>query len=363
MNVAGVDAHVRNSYVQISRPDGQVLKKGRCSNTLADLLAFLSGLDRQEPLRVCLESTTNSRAIARLWQQAGRQADLPVQVDVLNARKLRPIAESVCKNDQIDSDVLCQLGRSNFKLPACYMPDDEVFALREHLRARADLVVIRTMLKNRVHAVLHRRGILPPAAGIFTRSGQVWLSQLTLDAAGRQILDRYRAQIASIDTAIAESTRSLRELARHARWARPASLLQTMPGIGLITALTILAELGDLSRFASRAAVANYAGLVPILRESNGKRWLGPITHRGPHLLRQVLTEAAWAAIGRVPAYGALYHRIYDKKGSGKAIVAVARRMLEDGFTLLKKDQEFRFVAAGGSHSQDSRKAVESVAG
>ena len=74
-------------------------------------------------------------------------------------------------------------------------------------------------------------------------------------AAGREILDRYLDMMEEIDRTIATSTASPRELMRRPRWAKPAALLQSMPGIGLITAMTILAELGNLNRFRSRANV------------------------------------------------------------------------------------------------------------
>ena len=125
-----------------------------------------------------------------------------------------------------------------------------------------------------------------------------------------------------------------------------AALLQTMPGIGMITALTILAELGSLKRFKSRAAVANYAGLVPVIRDSNTKHYSGGITHRGSSHLRAVLTEAAWMAVSRVPTYDALFRRVAERGGKQTAIVAVARRMLEDSWVMLKKDEAFRFVSA-----------------
>jgi transposase len=83
-----------------------------------------------------------------------------------------------------------------------------------------------------------------------------------------------------------------------------------MPGIGLITALTILAEVGDLKRFRSRAAVVNYAGLVPIVRDSNQKHYSGGISHRGSNHLRAVLGEAAWMAVPRVPVYRHLFERV-----------------------------------------------------
>jgi transposase len=200
------------------------------------------------------------------------------------------------------------------------------------------------MLKNRVHSLLHRRGILTPSGDLFVGAGRRFLDQLQLDEAGRTILDRYLARIDDIAQTVEESTVSLRTLAREPRWARKAALLQTMPGVGLITAMTILAELGDLTRFRSRAAVANYAGLVPRQRSSNQKHWSGGIAKHGPSHLRGALIEAAWISIRRVPVYIALYDRVERKAGARTAIVAVGRRLLEDAWTLLQKDEPFRYV-------------------
>jgi transposase len=346
-----------------------------------DLAEFLKPIEQEaaehgKPVRTVLESTTNSRAIQRMLMEYGRAAGLDLTAEVLNARKIRIIAESVCKCDRLDAKVLSELARSNLKLPVCYMPDDDEFALREHLRARSDLVRMRTMLKNRVHAVLHRRGILAPTADMFTKAGRAFLAQLDLDEAGRTILDRYLETIDQIHRTVDESTASLKALQRQPRWSKSAALLMTMPGIGLITAMTILAELGNLKRFRSRAAVANYAGLVPIVRDSNQKHYSGGISHRGSNHLRAVLGEAAWMAVPRVPVYRHLFDRVERKKNKATAIVAVARRMLEDAFTLLIRDEAFRYVAvsvADTSHqvgtvtpareSRSGRKVAPSVAG
>lgn len=369
----GMDVHVRNSFVHATDSEARVLRKGRSANTMADLAEFLAPIERQakeqgERVRVVLESTTNSRAIQQLLLEYGREAGLDLTAEVLDARKLRIIAESVTKCDRLDAAVLNELSRCNLKLPVCYMPDDEEFALREHLRARSDLVRMRTMLKNRIHAVLHRRGILAPTGDLFTVSGRTFLAQASLEEAGRTILQRYLEAMDHLEEAVADSNRSLRELVRRPRWTKSVALLQTMPGIGLITALTILAELGKLSRFRSRAAVANYAGLVPVLRASNEKHYSGGISHRGSTHLRAVLTEAAWMAVPRVPAYEHLFERIGKKKNKATAIVAVARQMLEDAWTMLKKDEAFRFVAVPGSDpchgtSRRGRQTALSVAG
>jgi len=207
---------------------------------MLELSRFLAPLERRcratgQPIRVVMESTGNSRAIQRLLTRYGREAGIELTADVLHARKLRVIAESVNKCDRVDTDILTELSRSNLKLPVCYVPDDEEFGLREHLRARGDLVKIRTMLKNRVHAILHRRGILTPKVDLFRQAGGLFLDQLQLDQAGRETLGRFRALIDRLDEEIKGSTAALRSLMREPRWAKPAALLQTRPGIGLIT--------------------------------------------------------------------------------------------------------------------------------
>jgi transposase len=367
MLYVGMDVHVRNSYLTAMNEKGQVIKKGRIRNDGDSLAGFLDDLGA-DSMRVCLESTTTSRPIYGFLETYGREAGIDLTAEVLDARRLRIIAESTCKCDRVDAAVICELARSNLKLPVCYMPDDEVFALREHLRSRHDLVRMRTMLKNRVHAVLHRRGILPPEQGLFTQVGRGFLAQTPLDAAGREILDRLLDLIGRIDQAVRESTASVKELSRTDRWREPAERLETMPGIGLITAMTILAELGDWSRFKSRAAVSNYAGLVPVVRDSNEKQYRGGISHRGSNHLRSVLTEAAWVAMKRVPKYQGLFARVRYKRNPAVAVIAVAREMLEDTFTLLRKKENFKYVPASGpwpleTDSRRDREVALSAAG
>jgi transposase len=340
-----MDVHVRNSFLCVTDTDGQPLGRRRVGNSLAEISAYLGSLPGgDQPLKVVLESTTNSRAIQRMMLEYGKGAAVEVHAHVLDARKLRVIAESVSKCDKLDAAVLNELARSNLKLPACYVPDDDMFALREHLRSRSDLVRMRTMLKNRIHSILHRRGILNPLKDLFTKAGRQWLSEMKLDEAGRLILDGYLSTLDQLGETIDESTAALTRLSRSQRWCKQTALLKTMPGIGPITSLTILAELGDFNRFASRAAVSNYAGIVPVVRNSNEKSFSGHITHRGPAHLRSVLVEAAWTAVGRVPQYSLLYNRVAAKKAKQIAIVAVARRILEDAWTMLKRDEVFRLM-------------------
>jgi transposase len=369
MRVVGMDVHVRNSFLCVTDSDGRLLGRRRVGNSLDQIGEFLGGLPGgDQPLKVVLESTTNSRAIRRMMLEYGKGANVEVQAQVLDARKLRVIAESVSKCDKLDAAVLNELARSNLNLPACYVPDDDVFALREHLRARSDLVKMRTMLKNRVHSVLHRRGILNPLKDLFTREGRQWLGEMKLDEAGRLILDGYLQAMDRLGETIDESTAALTKLSKNQRWCKQVALLRTMPGVGPVTSLTILAEPGDFERFKSRAAVSNYAGIVPVMRSSNEKGFSGHITRRGPAHLRSVLVEAAWTAVGRVPQYALIYNRIGAKKAKQIAIVAVARRMLEDAWTMLKKDEVFRLMTVTSDvtdvqSGEPAAAGVESAAG
>ncbi len=173
----GADVHIRNSVLNAKDEDGQVLARGRCGNTMLELSGFFAPLERRakatgESIRVVMESTSNSRAIQRLLTHYGREAGIDLTAEVLHARKLRVIAESVNKCDRVDADILTELSRSNLKLPTCYMPDDEEFALREHLRARNGLVKIRTMLENRAHAIVAPGGYSPPDPSASIPSGK-----------------------------------------------------------------------------------------------------------------------------------------------------------------------------------------------
>jgi len=241
----GLDVHVRNSYLHVVDADGKLLKRGRVGNTLGEMSAFLGEFEG-EPMRAVLESTTNSRAIHRMLGDYARLAEVDLSAEVLDARKLRIIAESVNKCDKLDSAVLTELARSNLKLPACYMPDDEVFGLREHLRSRSDLVRMRTMLKNRVHSLLHRRGILSLLKDVFSKQGRVWLAEMKLDEAGRAILNRYLEMVDRLEEVIKDSTADLRKLSSSDRWCKPSKLLQSMPGVG--------AERADLAPATREAA-------------------------------------------------------------------------------------------------------------
>ena len=367
INVA-MDVHVRNSFLKARDAQGQILAGGRAGNTLDELSQALRHVEQaatgeRQPVRVVMEATTNSRAIDQLLNQWGEAAGIDLTVDVLDPRKLRVIAESTAKCDRLDTDLLLELAGSNLRLPTCHLVDESTFALREYLRGRADLVRLQTMLKNRVHALLHRRGILKPTKmDLFSQRGRRFLHEIELDQAGRDVLEQYMQVIDQLHQTLNDSERRLNALARSDRWCESVNLLRSMPGVGLITSLTLLSELGDIDRFTSRASVSNYASLVPLVRSSNGRTSYGNLASGGNRHIRHVMVEAAWRAYGQVPAYESKFNQITARRGKGPAIVAVARRMLEDAWTMLKRREPFRYSRMTDSQRASSEQAVPPVA-
>lgn len=349
MFVIGIDVHVRNSFIQIGRVDGTVLKKGRVPNTLMDLARFLAPVEGQA-IKAVMESTTNSRPVYLMWQEFARQAGCELDLRVLHARKLHMIGKSQSKCDKIDASELMGLAGSNLRLSVSHMPDQEIFELRETMRTREDLVDTRTLLKCRAHAVLHRRGhLLPEETGLFTKAGRDWVGGLELGVAGSGAMKCLYGLIDALDEQIKGYDRKALEASRMGRFKADYELLVTMPGVGLITAMTVLGELADIGRFKSRASVANFSGLVPVNRSSNEKNWQGSIKSQGPRHLRRVLGEAAWSAIGSSVKYGEIYQKIVEVKGKkAVAATAIARRMIEDMYTMLKTRCAFEDKSSKG---------------
>ena len=229
-------------------------------------------------------------------------------------------------------------------LPRAWLPDEQVEDLRELTRHRLALVRLRTRAKNQVNGVLVRRGILRPFGNIFGKLGRRWLTEVTLDGVMRLEVDQWLSLIDEYDQKIEVIEQRLYgDYARRARWRGDVTLLMTMPGWGKLTALTILAELGDYRRFGRRSSVSGFAGLVPSSKRSDKSCRYGKITKRGSTALRSILVEVSINAVRRVPRYGALYARLKAAKSGNVGKVAVARQMLEDGWTMLIKQEPFRF--------------------
>jgi transposase len=164
--------------------------------------------------------------------------------------------------------------------------------LRAQLRHRAGLVRLGTQLQNRIHAVAADHGY-DRTGSYWTGPGRGWLAELDLPPVSREIVTDC---LASIDALAPVIERLDGELHQHAKAGPRVKVLRTLPGVGEFTALVMLAEIGDISRFGSARKLASWAGLTPTVRGSDLTVRHGHISKQGSAWLRWVLNQAAQTA-------------------------------------------------------------------
>jgi transposase len=194
-----------------------------------------------------------------------------------------------------------------------------------------------TALKNRVHAVLADRGVAAPCSGsLWTAPGRAWLAALDLPLVPQAIIDDC---CGLIDTLAGPIGRLEREINKLAKPDPRVEALMALPGIGRLTAMTLVAEIGDISRFATARKLCAWAGLTPAVRNSDRKVRHGHITKQGSVWVRWILQEAAQRAKTQ-PPFAHTYAQIAHRRGTQIATVAIARRLLARCFHILTELEE-----------------------
>ena len=232
--------------------------------------------------------------------------------------------------------ICCALGR----LAEAWIAPPATRELRELVRYRAKLVALRSGLKAQVHAVMAKEGVLPGVLDMFGPGGNIQLDAMELAPAYMNRIESLRDLIERYDREVAMFERLIhRQLRDHTGY----QAIQALTGVGRTIAGIFVAEIGDVNRFRSAAALCSWAGLTPRHRESDTKVVRGRITKMGSRLVR-------WAALEAVARYhgGAWlqrdFRRIADRRGKNKARVAVARKLLTLVYYGLR-DGEIRCVA------------------
>ena len=250
--------------------------------------------------------------------------------------RCKAIASARLKNDKADAATLAQLLRAGL-LPEAWIAPPEVRQLRAMLRHRAQLVRLRTLLRNRIHAVLAGHGHGRPA-GCWSGPGRQWLASLELPAVSREVIDD---ALALMDALQAPTGRLDQEVRQRAKAGPRVKVLTQLPGAGMFTALVLLAEIGGITRFGPARKLASWAGLTPAVRGSDRTVRHGHISRQGPAWVRWVACEAAQAA-RRHPDFAPACEALARRRGKKIATTAIARKLLTRAYHLLTD-------AAGGS--------------
>ena len=333
MRYIGVDLHKTN-FVVCFLADDETTCTETYPLTKAGITRFITQLEAAD--EVAVEVTAN---IYYFYDQVKPHVSRIVLVDTY---QFAVIAKSKKKTDRADAAALARFLKLDY-LPSVPAPSERVRQLRHLLQARETLVGMRTKLKNMGHGALTRNGIALARSAFASRVSRARLSEradlapadaLIMQAALRQI----EALESEIETLGAEIVRLGKGLAGVHR------LLQ-VHGMNLLSAIALLAEIGDIHRFETSKQLAAYAGLATSTRQSNETTRHGSITKRGRKRLRTVVISAVLSMVSRTQTpLMEFYQQKKREKGSGKAICATARKLLTIIFVMLKKELDYWYL-------------------
>ena len=138
-----------------------------------------------------------------------------------------------------------------------------------------------------------------------------------------------------------ETTRKVRELSYNEKYAHNMALLRTIPGVGFITAITFLTEVENIERFGNSDHFAGFIGLVPNQHSTGDKKRIGEMTFRGQDTLKKAIIESSWFAARSDPALTKCFHSYINRMEANKAIIRIARKVLNSMYFVLKNKMEY----------------------
>lgn len=288
----GMDVHAETIAVAIAEPDGEIRSLGIIANRMESIRKLIKKLGPVEQVKACYEAGPTGYVV--YWQLA----ELGVQCEVI-APTLVPIkAGDRVKTDRRDAERLARSYRSG-DLTAVWVPDAGSEALRDLVRARESAKQDQLRARHRLGKFLLRSG-QRPAAGVkaWTQIYMVWVRQLRFEQVAQEAtrqdylheVEHMAERVVRLEQAIAEAVKlaspEIQEVVKG---------LQALRGIAQISAVTIAAELGNISRFEGARKLMGYSGAVPSENSSGKRISRGSITKSGNAHLRRIVGEAAWS--------------------------------------------------------------------
>ena len=231
-------------------------------------------------------------------------------------------------------EILVSHGELGTELPAVWIPEERIREEREIVRRRLALADRLTQTKNGITSLLRMHKLKRPAEmkTAWSQKHLAWLrgliSDLSRSAHLRSVLSSMVRELDFLEAELSSLQEDVERLSQEERYRQPVERMTELDGVGILTAMTFLVELGDVRRFKNRRQVASYLGLVPASYESGeDDDHKGPITHMGPARIRKVLNQAAWTLVRKDAVWKARYGPLAARRGALKAIVAIMRKL------------------------------------
>lgn len=331
----GLDVHFKSWSVSIYSQELEL----KTFTQPADIDLLVRHLNNNYPnavFEVAYEAGFCGFWIQRYLSDKGISCKVVNAADIPSSHK-----ENKRKTDKVDSRKIAKALRGGM-LTGIYIPDKDGEDNRQLVRVRAKLVRDMTRTKNRIKACLKLQGIIIPeqyGTGRWTLSFLKWLKQIPLSAVTRIMLDVHIEELIYMKTQEKKLLEHIRTIGQQ-HYATELRLLMTIPGIGTIAAMTLLTELGDISRFRKLEHLNSYCGLTPNTHSSGGTERVTGISRMGNGTIKTILIECAWMAIRKDPALLLYYKQCIVRMAANKAIIKVCRKLLNRmRYVLLNKKE------------------------
>ncbi|MCA1677785.1 MAG: IS110 family transposase [Actinobacteria bacterium] len=315
--VMGLDQHRAQITAEwIDTSSGEVSRARVAPADRAGVRRFAARFRGQE-LEVALEATTGWRFVVEELHAIGGRVHLAEPAETSARRGNKKHA----KSDRADARHLRELLMIG-RIPESWIAPDHILDLRARVRLRHTLSDQRGEWQQRIQAVLYHHGC-PQRRNLMTRDGQEWLGAISLPASAREQVTVALGMIDAVDRQRAPLDKALRSYARRQPGCRA---LMGHYGIGELTAVAILAELGDARRFSSSREAVRYAGMDITVHQSDQRRAPGHLSRQGPPALRWALFEAAQSAARTGSPDHDYYVQAAQRLGANRACLSVARK-------------------------------------
>jgi transposase len=339
MNFVGVDLHKKIITVCVMNEKLSVQAR---KTLYCDQPEQIVGFFRQfPPFHLVVEATASYLWFVELLEP------LAEKIVLANPKKLRVIAESTKKTDRLDAQVLAEFLARDM-IPESYMPTPRQRQHRALVRHRQYIRGRMTSVRCKIRRILSDYNV--DRKDLFSgQCGKAYLEQVPLSDADRFVIKQLWSEYEDHQARLLAVAKKIKAFAAKApkREAEARQIIKTAPGVGVVTAEVVLSELGDVSRFRNAKAICAYAGLVPVVRQSGGKRSKDlQITKEGSGLLRWALVESAWRLVNTSPKWTAVFSRLRKRGGNKRAIVAVARKLLCVLYAMLKTSTPYRVMTS-----------------
>ena len=321
---AGIDLAKRSSQVKIITADRKTVEELKIENSPQ---AFERVFRKYKgDIAVACEACSNA-----FWV-ADALAPIVGSIQVGHPTKIRWIAEARIKTDKIDAGILAELLRADL-FPSIAIPPRRIRDLRELARGLIRMRRQSTRVRNQVHGLLGRQGIPYKRSEVTGPKLAKLVQDVELPKPARVAAE----SLLRVENGILEEHKKLQtelraELEKEPEIQKQVELLESIPGVGIFSATLMVLELWDITRFRDDAHLASYIGFVPSTHQTGETTWHGRMTRQGNALVRWVLVQDAWAAMRSHWFFGRLYERHKKKKGKARAIVPVARALLNTIF-------------------------------